>query len=104
MKMGVGTPDELVDINRLPLGQIEELPDKGVRIGALARNSDVAEHDLIKTRYPVLSEALLSGAILNCATWQRWAAIFCNGRVVITFTIPRFEHVTNASPAADAAR
>src|SRR5437667_7703192 len=71
MKMGVETPNELIDINRLPLGQIEELPDKGLRIGALARNSDVAEHDLIKTRYPVLSEALLSGAspqLRNMAT------------------------------------
>jgi xanthine dehydrogenase YagS FAD-binding subunit len=71
MKMGVETPNELVDINRLPLAQIEELPDKGVRIGALARNSDVAKHELIKTRYPVLSEALLSGAspqLRNMAT------------------------------------
>src|SRR5205085_10706173 len=39
MKMGVETPAELIDINRVPLAQIEELPDgKGVRIGALARN------------------------------------------------------------------
>jgi xanthine dehydrogenase YagS FAD-binding subunit len=71
MKMGVETPSELVDINRLPLAQIEELPDKRVRIGALARNSEVAEHELIKTRYPVLSEALLSGAspqLRNMAT------------------------------------
>jgi len=71
MKMGVETPNDLVDINRLPLAQIEELPDKRVRIGALARNSDVAEHELIKTRYPVLSEALLSGAspqLRNMAT------------------------------------
>ena len=72
MKMGVETPDELIDINRLPLAQIEELPDgKGVRIGAMVRNSDLAEHELIKTRYPVLSEALLSGAspqLRNMAT------------------------------------
>jgi|SRR5262245_3804536 len=71
MKMGVEAPDELVDINRLPLAQIEELQDKRVRIGALARNSDVAEHDLIKSRYPVLSQALLSGAspqLRNMAT------------------------------------
>jgi xanthine dehydrogenase YagS FAD-binding subunit len=71
MKMGVETPNELVDINRLPLAQIEELPDKGVRIGALARNSDVAKHELIKTRYPLLTEALLSGAspqLRNMAT------------------------------------
>lgn len=72
MKMGVETPAQLVDINRLPLAQIEELPDaKGVRIGALARNSDVAEHGLIKERYPVLSQALLAGAspqLRNMAT------------------------------------
>jgi xanthine dehydrogenase YagS FAD-binding subunit len=72
MKMGVETPDSLVDINSLPLAQVEELPEgKGVRIGAMVRNSDLAEHSLIKTRYPVLSEALLSGAspqLRNMAT------------------------------------
>src|SRR6266480_3559785 len=71
MKMGVETPNKLIDINRLPLAQIEELPDKRVRIGALVRNSDVAEHELIKTRYPLLSQALLSGAspqLRNMAT------------------------------------
>src|SRR5438309_2937144 len=72
MKMGVETPTQLIDINRLPLAQIEELADgKGVRIGALARNSDLAEHPLIKERYPVLSQALLAGAspqLRNMAT------------------------------------
>ncbi|MEY2536356.1 MAG: xanthine dehydrogenase YagS FAD-binding subunit [Verrucomicrobiota bacterium] len=72
MKMGVETPSQLIDINRLPLAQIEELPaGKGMRIGALTRNSDVAAHELIKSRYPVLSDALLSGAspqLRNMAT------------------------------------
>src|SRR3982751_6243674 len=72
MKMGVETPAQLIDINRLPLAQVEELPGgKGVRIGALARNSDVAAHELIKSRYPVLTEAFLSGAspqLRNMAT------------------------------------
>jgi xanthine dehydrogenase YagS FAD-binding subunit len=72
MKMGVETPDRLVDINRLPLAQVEELPgNTGIRIGALVRNSDLAEHPLITARYPVLSEALLSGAspqLRNLAT------------------------------------
>ena len=71
MKMGVETPVQLVDINRLPLTQIEELAGGGLRIGALARNSDVAEHALIKERYPVLSQALLAGAspqLRNMAT------------------------------------
>jgi xanthine dehydrogenase YagS FAD-binding subunit len=72
MKMGVERPDQLVDINRLDLTKVEQLPDNGgVRIGALVRNSDLAEHDLIKRNYPVLSEALLSGAspqLRNLAT------------------------------------
>jgi xanthine dehydrogenase YagS FAD-binding subunit len=72
MKMGVERPTQLVDVNRLPLTQIEELPNGGgVRIGGLARNSDVAEHALIVQRYPVLSQALLAGAspqLRNLAT------------------------------------
>ena len=72
MKMGVERPSRLVDITRLDLAKIEELPDgKGVRIGALVRNSDLADHPLIKERYPVLSEALLAGAspqLRNMAT------------------------------------
>jgi xanthine dehydrogenase YagS FAD-binding subunit len=72
MKMGVEHPEQLVDINRLDLTKVEQLPGNGgVRIGALVRNSDLAEHNLIKTNYPVLSEALLSGAspqLRNLAT------------------------------------
>ncbi len=71
MKMGVETPAQLVDINRLPLAQVEEMAGGGVRIGALARNSDVAEHPLIVERFPVLSQALLAGAspqLRNMAT------------------------------------
>jgi xanthine dehydrogenase YagS FAD-binding subunit len=72
MKMGVERPEQLVDINRVPLTKVEQLPNNGgVRIGALVRNSDLAEHDLIKSNYPVLSEALLSGAspqLRNLAT------------------------------------
>src|SRR3989440_222195 len=72
MKMGVETPAQLIDINRLPLAEVKELPGgKGVRIGALARNSDVAEHAIIRQRYPLLSQALLAGAspqLRNMAT------------------------------------
>ncbi len=72
MKMGVETPPHLIDVNRLALAQVEELPNGGgVRVGALVRNSDLAEHALIKQRYPVLSEALLAGAspqLRNLAT------------------------------------
>src|SRR5438874_10153049 len=79
MKMGVERPTQLVDLNRLPLAQIEELPNGGgVRIRALARNSDVAEHALIVQRYPVLSQALLAGAspqlrnlATTCDNWRQ---------------------------------
>src|SRR5947207_3700649 len=72
MKMGVETPRQLIDITRLPLAQVEELPGgKGVRIGARARDSDVADHPLSQQRYPVLRLAFLAGAspqLRNMAT------------------------------------
>lgn len=71
MRLGVATPDRLVDVTRLPFDRIEETPDGGVRIGANVRNSDLAAHPLIRARYPVLSQALLSGAsgqLRNMAT------------------------------------
>jgi xanthine dehydrogenase YagS FAD-binding subunit len=71
VKGGVEQPVRLVDVNRLALAEIVELPDGGVRIGALARNTDTANHPLIRQRYPLLSQALLSGAspqLRNMAT------------------------------------
>lgn len=76
MKLEVETPSRLVDLNELAarepaLAQVTELAGGGVRIGALVKNSDLAWNPLIKDRYPVLSEALLSGAsgqIRNMAT------------------------------------
>ena len=62
MKLNVETPAVLVDINRLPLSQVEQESNGGVRIGAMVRNSDLAHHSLIQKQYPVLSEALLAGA------------------------------------------
>ena len=62
MKLEIERPSALVDISRLPLGDIEELPDGGVRVGAQAKNSDLAAHPLVRTRYGVLSQALLAGA------------------------------------------
>jgi xanthine dehydrogenase YagS FAD-binding subunit len=71
MKLNVETPELIVDINRLPLTQVETTSDGGVKVGAMVRNSDLANHELIKQRYPVLSQALLSGAspqLRNMAT------------------------------------
>lgn len=72
MKGGVANPSCLVDITQLTaLAQIHELPDGGLRIGALAANSDTANQPLIRQRYPLLAQALLSGAspqLRNMAT------------------------------------
>ena len=62
MKLEIEQPTHLVDISRLPLKDIEELPDGGLRIGAQAANSDVAADARVRTHYPVLSQALLAGA------------------------------------------
>lgn len=62
MKLDVEQPSHLVDISRLPLQAIEDLPDGGLRIGAQALNADVAADDRVRSRYPVLSQALLAGA------------------------------------------
>jgi xanthine dehydrogenase YagS FAD-binding subunit len=71
MKLNVERPREIVDINGLPFDYIEPNPTGGLVIGALARNSDVANHPTILRDYPVLSQALLSGAspqLRNMAT------------------------------------
>jgi xanthine dehydrogenase YagS FAD-binding subunit len=62
MKGGVEQPMRLVDINRLPLAQVSETRDGGIRIGAMVRNSDCANHPLVRDRYPLLSQAFLAGA------------------------------------------
>jgi xanthine dehydrogenase YagS FAD-binding subunit len=70
MKMNVQQPGELVDINRLALKKIEKIPT-GLRIGALASNSEVAHNKLVQEMFPVLSQALLAGAspqLRNMAT------------------------------------
>ena len=71
MKLDVEQPKQLVDINALPLERIEPAPGGGLVIGALARNSTVAQHPIVQRDYPVLSQALLSGAspqLRNMAT------------------------------------
>jgi xanthine dehydrogenase YagS FAD-binding subunit len=71
MKLDVERPNQLVDINALPLSGIGPAPGGGLILGALARNSAVAQHPVVQRDYPVLSEALLSGAspqLRNMAT------------------------------------
>ena len=71
MKLNVETPARVLDINRLPLDKIEATSDGGVKIGAMVRNSDLANHAKVQKDYLVLSQAILQGAsaqIRNMAT------------------------------------
>ena len=71
MKQGVERPTGLIDINPLPLSDITPLPDGGLRLGATARNSDTAAHPGVRQQYPMLAQAILSGAsaqLRNMAT------------------------------------
>ena len=71
MKYEVEQPAALVDINRLPLRGIEELPGGGLRLGALATNAETAYHPEVTARYPLLSSTILAGAsaqLRNAAT------------------------------------
>ena len=71
VKLDVMRPPHVVDINRLPLDEIETLPDGGMKIGALVRNSDLAWHADVRRRYPLLCDAILAGAspqLRNMAT------------------------------------
>jgi xanthine dehydrogenase YagS FAD-binding subunit len=71
MKLNVERPRQLIDINGLPLDKIEKTADGGLKVGALARNADVAHDPTVKAQYAVLSQALLAGAspqLRNMAT------------------------------------
>ncbi len=71
MKLQIETPERLVDITRLDLKRIEDMPDGGVSIGALVPNSDLAADSRIVKGYEVLARALLAGAtgqLRNAAT------------------------------------
>lgn len=62
VKLDVMQPAQLVDVNRLPLDQIESLDDRRLRVGAMVRNTALAYHPSVRRDHAVLSEALLQGA------------------------------------------
>jgi xanthine dehydrogenase YagS FAD-binding subunit len=71
MKENVARPNRLIDISRIPLNTIDETPNGGLRLGALATNAETAYHPKVQKQYPLLSRAILSGAspqLRNMAT------------------------------------
>ncbi|WP_030379099.1 MULTISPECIES: FAD binding domain-containing protein [unclassified Streptomyces] len=89
MKLDVERPGTLIDVSRLPLDDVRELPDGGLWAGATVRNSDLAAHPAVRDRYPALSQALLSGAsgqLRNVAT--------TGGNLLQRTRCPYFQDVT----------
>ena len=71
MKENVARPTHLIGLKKLGLAAIENTPDGGLRLGALATNADTAWHTEVQQRYPLLSQAILAGAspqLRNMAT------------------------------------
>src|ERR687893_2286282 len=71
MKEDVERPNELVDLTRLKLADIKTASGGGISIGALAKNTDTANHPLIRKNYPLLTQAIVAGAsgqLRNMAT------------------------------------
>lgn len=89
MKYEVTKPEAIVDINRLPLKDIEDLPDGAIRIGALASNSAMAYDPRIRACYPLLSTAILAGASPQLRNAASVGVIFSSEPVAIIFMIPR---------------
>lgn len=71
MREGIEQPQSIVDITRLQLAEVQELPNGDLRVGAMVRNSHLAAHTLVRKKYPLLSQAILMGAsaqLRNMAT------------------------------------
>ncbi len=71
MKENVERPPHLIGLGKLPLSDITDAPDGGLRLGATATNADTAWHPEVQKRYPLLSQAILAGAspqLRNMAT------------------------------------
>jgi xanthine dehydrogenase YagS FAD-binding subunit len=61
MKLEIERPAHLIDVGRLPLAQVEDTPDGGLKIGAMTTGSQVAADARVRKRYPVLAEAIVAG-------------------------------------------
>lgn len=96
LKLGVAAPGHLVDVRGVLDTSIEELPDGRLRVGGAVANSDLAAHPLVRSRYPVLSQALLAGAsgqLRNAAT--------TGGNLLQRTRCPYFQNTTTACNKRD---
>jgi xanthine dehydrogenase YagS FAD-binding subunit len=102
-KSAIERPTRLVDVNHLGLDAIEEGPDGGLRIGAGARNSEVADDARVRERYPLLSQALLSGASPQLRNMATVGGNLLQRTRCDYFVDPAFEHCNKRKPGSGCA-
>ncbi|HET6545987.1 MAG TPA: xanthine dehydrogenase family protein subunit M [Rhodanobacteraceae bacterium] len=103
VKSDVEHPATLIDINRLDLAAIAPLPGGGLRIGALARNSDTANHAEVRRRYPLLVEALLAGASPQLRNMATTGGNLLQRTRCYYFVDPGFAHCNKRVPGSGCA-
>lgn len=103
MKLGVETPGALVDIGRLDLGAITSTEDGGVLIGAGATNSAAANDPLIRGHYPMLSQAILSGATTQIRNMATVGGNLLQRTRCPYFMDPSFAHCNKRDPGSGCA-
>lgn len=99
-KSGIEKPVRLVDVSRLALSAIEELPDGGLRIGAMASNTAAANHPLVRQRYRMLSEAILNGATTQLRNMATIGGNLLQRTRCYYFTDPTFAHCNKRDPGS----
>jgi len=99
-KSGIEKPVHLVDVSRLPLSAIEELPGGGLRIGAMASNTAAGTHPLVRQRYRILSEAILNGATTQLRNMATVGGNLLQRTRCYYFTDPTFAHCNKRDPGS----
>ncbi|ALK94920.1 FAD-binding molybdopterin dehydrogenase [Massilia sp. WF1] len=99
-KSGIEKPVRLVDVSRLALSAIEELPSGGLRIGAMATNTAVGTDPLVRQRYRVLSEALLNGATTQLRNMATVGGNLLQRTRCYYFTDPAFTRCNKRDPGS----
>ena len=99
-KSGIEKPVRLIDVSRLDLAGIDELPDGGLRIGAMASNTAAANHPLVRERYRILSEAILNGATTQLRNMATVGGNLLQRTRCYYFTDPTFPHCNKRDPGS----
>jgi xanthine dehydrogenase YagS FAD-binding subunit len=102
-KSGIERPTRLVDVSRIALNSVEQLPDGGVRIGAMASNTQAANHPLVRGPYRVLSEAILNGASAQLRNMATVGGNLLQRTRCYYFTDPAFKQCNKREPGSGCA-